>query len=218
MFKITTLHKAGLATLLTEFREKGLDASALKKGYKGMSPNTLKTLCCADGLVSDVDFDLAMRDLEDTAWVKTGPLEAYTNPPGSSVAVLALFSKREYTYLSIEGYKAATKVKPVRMPSAQHIHISGNFHQSPIGVGNNIAQTVKLLAPDAAAFQQLREEIKSKIEDCQKQSDLLARLEALEEAQDKPSRILRYPELVAMLGDHITVLTFLAPLMQRLMQ
>jgi hypothetical protein len=27
-----------------------------------------------------VDFDLAMHDLEDVEWVKTGPLEAYTNP------------------------------------------------------------------------------------------------------------------------------------------
>jgi hypothetical protein len=40
--------------LLTEFREKGLDASALHDGYEGMSPSTLKTLCCADGQVSDV--------------------------------------------------------------------------------------------------------------------------------------------------------------------
>jgi hypothetical protein len=162
------------------------------------------------------DFDLAIRDLEKAGWVKTGPLEAYQNRPGAAVVLVGLFSKREYTYLSVEGYKAATRVKSVRMPPAQHVHISGSFNQSPIGVGNHIAQTIQVSAADAAVFQQLREEIESKIDDRQKRSEILARLDALEEAQDKPSRIERYTQLVSsMLGDHITVLTSLAPLMHR---
>lgn len=197
------------AALLTEFRQKGYGTEELHNGYEGLSPVALKEICSADGRVSEVDFDLAMKDLEQDDLVKTGPMEAYDNPPGSYVMVIALFSKNEYAYLTEKGYKAATRVKLARAAGTQHVHISGNFHQSPIGVGNHISQSVSISAASSEMFDRLREEIRTRIEDVPKRSEALVRLDALEAAPDRPSKLERYTQLVGVLGDHITVLSFL---------
>ena len=206
--------------LLTEFRQQGLGAEDLRKGYKGMSPIELKNVCCAGGDISEVDFDLALEDLERDGLVETGPKEHIKNDPNSMMVMIGFFiSKREYAYLSEDGYKAATRAKPARLPGTQHIHFSGNFHQSPIGVGDHISQTVSIEAVTSDMFARLREEIQVRIEDNQKLSEALSRLGALEAARDKPSKIQRYTELVGVLGDHITVLTFLlTPLFASLMK
>ena len=206
--------------LLAEFRQRGLRAEDLRNGYKGMPPEELKEVCCADGGISDVDFDLALSELEQDDLVETGPREHVENNPNSMFVMVGFFiSKREYTYLSEEGYKAATRVKPARASGTQHIHFSGNFHQSAIGVGDHISQSVSIAAANSDMFARLRDEIQARIEDSQKRSEVLSRLDALEAAQDKPSRIERYTQLVGVLGDHITVLTFLlTPLFQNLMK
>jgi hypothetical protein len=147
--KSTTLDepaKTILSVLLTEFREKGFGMEELRNTYRGLSPAALKSTCCADGKLSDVDFDLAMSDLDEDDLVKTGPMAAYDNPPGSDVVILALYSKNEYSYLTEEGYKAATRLGVTRPPrmSVPNVHISGGtFHQSPIGVGTQVSQTVQ---------------------------------------------------------------------------
>jgi hypothetical protein len=46
-------------------------------------------------------------------------MQAYDNPPGSSVTVIALFSKNEYAYLTENGYKEAVKsASETKEPSA----------------------------------------------------------------------------------------------------
>ncbi len=138
--------KAILSVLLTEFREKGFGTGELRNTYRGLSPAALKS-ACVGGRLSDVDFDLAMSELDEGDLVKTGPMTAYENPPGSDVVILALYSKNEYSYLTEEGYKAAARLgvtRPPRLP-VPNVHISGGtFHQSPIGVGTQVSQTINI--------------------------------------------------------------------------
>jgi hypothetical protein len=210
-----------LSLLLTEFRAKGLGMEELGNTYQGLSPTALKSTCCADGRISDVDFDLAMSDLDNADLVKTGPMEMYDNPPGSSVVVIGFYSKNEYSYLTEQGYKAATRLGIARPPgmSVPRVHISGGtFHQSPIGIGDQVAQTVNISASSDELFNRLREEIQERISDDKKRSDIIVQLDALEDAKDKPSRLERYTQLVGVIGDHVTVFgPLLTLLLQRLM-
>jgi len=139
--------KTILSTLLAEFREKGFGTAELRDSYKGLAPTELRSICCSDGTISTVDFDLAMSDLDECELVKTGPMTMYENEPGSSVTVLAFFSKNEFSYLTEEGYKAATRIgasSPPRIPTPR-VHISGGtFNQSPIGVGAHVSQTMSV--------------------------------------------------------------------------
>jgi hypothetical protein len=73
----------------------------------------------------------------------TGPTVPHENPPDSSIFVIGIYSKREFVYLTEKGYKAAKKPVPKRPSPAQTVHISGgNFHNSPIGVGKTVNQTM----------------------------------------------------------------------------
>lgn len=110
-----------LQELLSEFRERKLTSQDLLTAYKGLAPNELKQRCLAEN-ISDVDFDLAMRDLDVHGLVKTGPMVPYDHPPGSLVTILSLRSKREYAYLTVGGYKEASKsesmTSSVKRPSS----------------------------------------------------------------------------------------------------
>ena len=106
-----------LTALLQEFRQRHLGADELRTGYKGLSPAELKRICCAGGAISNVDFDLAMKDLVDADLVSTGPKVPYENTPGSMVVILSLYSKNEYAFLTEDGYKAAAKARPKAPPA-----------------------------------------------------------------------------------------------------
>jgi hypothetical protein len=207
-----------LSTLLAEFKQKGLGSDELQTTYQGLSPASLRSACHADG-ISDVDFDRAMKELDEGDLVKTGPMAVYNNPPGSLVTVVALYSKNEYSYLTEEGYKAATRLgtKPPRI-SAPRVHISGGtFHQSPIGVGEQVSQTVNIQAGSEELLNRLREEILARVADEQRRSEIIMHLDALEDARDKPSMLERYNKLVGVIGDHVTVFgPLLTLILQRL--
>ena len=210
-----------LSALLREFREKGFGTEELRNEYQGLSPAVLKSTCCADGKISDVDFELAMNDLDADDLVKTGPTALYDNPPNSSVLVVAFYSKNEYSYLTEEGYKAATTLavtRPPRIP-VPSVHISGGtFHQSPIGVGTKISQTVNISASSDELFSRLREEIQEHVSDDKKRSEIMVHLDALENAQGQPSMFERYTQLVGVVGDHVTVFgPLLTLVLQKLM-
>jgi hypothetical protein len=205
-----------LAALLQEFRQRGFGTAELHKSYQGMSPTQLKQLCCDGGAVSDVDFDLAMSDLDKGGLVKTGPMKAYENTPGSSVVIIALYSKNEYAYLTEDGYKAASKVRPARPPRVPMptVHISGGtFHQSPIGVGKQVQQTIQVSAGSDELFGRLKDEIVKHVADEQKRSAALVHLEKLEAAPDRQTKIEVYNKLVGSIADHITIFGPLLPLL-----
>jgi len=207
-----------LSALLAEFREKNLGTEQLRDTYKGLSPAALRSTCCADERFSDVDFDLAMEELDEADLVKTGPMELYDNTPGSSVIFIAFTSKNEYSYLTEEGYRVATRLrtsKPTRVP-APRVYISGGtFHQSPIGVGDHVSQSVNVSANAQAVFARLREEVEERVHDEKKRTEIIKHLDALEKAPDQPSKIERYNRLVAVIADHITVF---GPLLTSLFQ
>jgi hypothetical protein len=143
MSTVDELAKQILADVVADFRAKNLGSDALSEGYIGASIVALEMKFCTDGPHSKVDFDLALKQLEESKLVKTGPMVPYENTPGSQVVVIAIFSKREFVYLTEKGYKAAQKSTTKPRSPAPSVHISGgNFHQSPIGIGNTVNQAV----------------------------------------------------------------------------
>ncbi len=143
MSTVDDLAKQIPAGIVADFRAKNLGADALSEGYIGTSIAALELKFCTDGTHSKVDFDLALKQLEESKLVKTGPMVPYENTPGSSVVIIAIFSKREFAYATEKGYKAAQKSATKPRSPAPSLHISGgNFHQSPIGIGNAVNQAV----------------------------------------------------------------------------
>ncbi|WP_420608329.1 hypothetical protein [Novosphingopyxis sp.] len=133
-----------LIALKTEFIEQSRSAADLSKGYVGLNMQQLQTEVLGSEAVSRVDYDLALKELEDRKLVGTGPMEMYDNPPNSSAIIIAFFSKREYIYLKEEGYRmAGNQLKAKSSQPKQNVHISGgNFYQSPIGVGEQVSQQI----------------------------------------------------------------------------
>ena len=106
--KITQESKHILGCLLQDFRTRGLGADALESGYVGMAMGELrKRSLGADPTTTAVDFDLALKELEEKELIGTGPMEAIDNPPGALLVFVGLYSKREYVYLTERGYKTA---------------------------------------------------------------------------------------------------------------
>ena len=133
-----------LAILKEDFIQTGRSSDDLRNGYIGPNLSQLQSHILDSGTASRVDYDLALKELEERGLVGTGPMTMYDNPPNSGIVVFAMFSKREYIYLKEEGYKMA-RDKPgnVASPSRQNLHISGgNFYQSPIGVGGQLSQSI----------------------------------------------------------------------------
>ena len=133
-----------LTLLKAEFVSNSRSTDELLNGYIGMSMTELQSRFLDNGGASRVDYDLAIKSLEDQKLVGTGPMEVYDNPPGSSIVVFAMFSKRQYIFLKEAGYKmAAEKPRSPRpsAPSRQTVNITGGqFYQSPIGVGGQVSQ------------------------------------------------------------------------------
>lgn len=208
-----------LAQLLKEFRERKLKTGDLMHGYEGIAPAALRDRALAEG-ISEVDFDLAMNDLTHHHLVNTGPLEFPQNDPSSSIVWLIPFSKNEYSYLSKEGYEEASRLSrsPTTPTREARVHISGTFNNSPIGVGDGFRQTIVSQTTSIAEdFSALHEMVKRIVDDDQ-QREILSRIQELEAATDRPTMLQRYNNLVAAIGNHITVLSpLLIPLMEKLM-
>lgn len=137
------LSKRILRELKAHFVEGGLTSSALSRGYVGVPISQLKERLCVADDVSEVDFDLSLKELEDRELAKTGPMVPYENDPSSMVIVVGSYSKREYIHLTEAGYKAPTQTENAKSPRSgpSQIHISGgNFHQSQIALGEQVAQ------------------------------------------------------------------------------
>lgn len=141
---LAALPRRILSILKREFIESNRSSGDLRDGYVGPNMGQLQSQILGDGSVSRVDYDLALKELEERGLVETGPMEMYDNPPNSHLVVIAMFSKREYIYLKEEGYKMADdKPEDTARPSRQNVHISGgNFYQSPIGVGGQVSQNI----------------------------------------------------------------------------
>lgn len=108
MGKVEDVSKYILICLLQDFQSRGLGADALGTEYVGVPMGELKQKCFTrDNMSTGVDFDLALKELEDAKLIGTGPMKMYDNDPNSFVVVVAMFSERKYVYLTAKGYKAA---------------------------------------------------------------------------------------------------------------
>jgi len=151
--------EAILMSLLKNFTQRTLDSHALKKGYIGPFISAIEQEILASGLYTKVDFDLALKQLEERKYVGTGPWKAYENDPYSSVVIIGGYSVREYVYLTEHGYRRA-KPSPSSRDSSQSkpsVHISGGtFNQSQIGIGNDVHQHLSVdVSNDAATVDYL---------------------------------------------------------------
>jgi hypothetical protein len=134
-----------LADVLVDFRSQNLGSEALSEEYAGPSIEALRAKFCLNGGYSDVDFDLALKALEDKECVGTGPHVPHENDPYSGLVVIGLYSKREFLYLTEKGYRESQKAPAERKRAKPTVHISGGtFHNSPLAVGENINQTTTI--------------------------------------------------------------------------
>jgi predicted nucleotide-binding protein len=110
--------------LKAHFVEMGFNSSALSIGYVGVPLRQLNEKFCGGGGVSQVDFDLSLKELEEKGLIQTGPLVAHENDPNSGIFILGFYSKREYACLTEVGYKAPLATgdpKPLHSASQQWI-------------------------------------------------------------------------------------------------
>ncbi|MDC7870662.1 hypothetical protein TH60_14255 [Pantoea ananatis] len=133
-----------LGTLLADFTDRRLTASELNKGYEGPRIEALATAVCNIEDITSVDFEVAFSDLEKSKLIKTGPMAMYDNDRSSSVIFIGSYSKREFVYLTENGYKEARKA-PNRPPRVQKIvnnlTISGgNFSHLQLAQGESNKQ------------------------------------------------------------------------------
>ncbi|KFX20274.1 hypothetical protein [Pectobacterium betavasculorum] len=137
-----------LGTLLADFTDRGLTAKDLKDRYEGPQIVAVATAVCNIDDITQVDFDVAFSELEKGNLIRTGPMESYKNRPGDSMYIIASFSKREYVYLTEEGYKAARRTpnRPQRVNRVvNHVHISGGqFSNLQLAAGEQIQQTMSV--------------------------------------------------------------------------
>src|ERR1700733_3301041 len=100
-----------LKQLLSEFRDRNLNITDLDNGYMGLTVPKLKESAGASG-IPEVDFDLALQDLESSELIKSGPLEVAGGTSNQGVVFVPLiYSKREYLSLKSDGYKEAAKLR-----------------------------------------------------------------------------------------------------------
>ncbi|WP_175889760.1 MULTISPECIES: hypothetical protein [Burkholderia] len=136
-----------LKNLLADFTERNLGSAELHQGYAGPLLIDIEREFCASGKHAKVDFDLAIKELESHKLIRTGPMKAYDNKPGSGFVVIGSYSLRQYACLTEGGYR---KAKSSTSNSRGHgnktsVHISGGtFNQSPIGIGDNVHQQLSV--------------------------------------------------------------------------
>jgi len=145
---LSGLARSVLQDVRADFSTKGLASSALAEPYVGVDINSLQKKYCKVSGFTQVDFDLALKDLEDVLFVGTGPILPFRNEPGGALVFInSTFSKREYVYLTEAGYRAAaqmTNQKPRSTPRPNGVISGGTFHQSQIGIGERVTQTQRV--------------------------------------------------------------------------
>lgn len=195
--------------LLADFLGRSLTSDHLSDGYEGPRISAMKEHFSAKG-AGAVDFDLAMKDLENSGLIDTGPMVPFDNPPHSRVLVLGLWTKREYVYLTEKGYKAAKKRRPrekSRGTTNVNVNISGgHFHQSPMALGEHVNQSVTASSGSNSVFGDLNRVVRESDFHESDRQKLIASIAAMEAAQFTPSFRDRYRDFIALAADYMTLI------------
>lgn len=105
MSKVGQVSQTILRSLLTDFVDRNLTANDLSDGYVGMTLSAVRQKCHDETLARSVDFDLALKDMEEGELIQTGPRVPVESPPNSGLLFVGIFeSKYDYMYLTEEGY------------------------------------------------------------------------------------------------------------------
>jgi hypothetical protein len=218
--RVAGLSQGILRELLSEFVTQKRGVMDLTHEYAGVPMPMLKEAVCGDS-ACDVDFDLAMQDLVKDDLVGTGPMVPFDNPPDSGIILIGLRSKNEYAYLKEKGYKAAQKASGTQRPTraASRVHISGGtFNQSPIGIGEQVTQSVTMTLSNAPVFTDLRNAVlESNIESAPR-AELLARIEAMEDAHKTGGFVQRYQDFITCAANHMTLIAPFLPALAALLK
>ena len=194
--------------LLTDFLGRSLSSEDLSDGYEGPKIAAMKEHFGRKGAAT-VDFDLAMKDLEESGLIDTGPMVPFDNPPHSQVFVVGLWTKREFAYLTEKGYKTAQKRRTrekSRGSANVNVTISGgHFHQSPIGLGDHVNQSVCAEYGSMSIFGDLNRVIRQSDVGEPDRQKLIAAIAAMEKAQSTVSFRDRYREFIALAADYMTL-------------
>ena len=218
MSKVEQLAQTILGDLLADFGTRNLTAIDLSNGYIGGAIPELKERCCAQAQAPPVDFGLALKDLEDAELIQTGPVVPFDNPSNSSLLIIGVRSKYEYASLTEKGYKAAQRTGGKKSQSFARVHISGGtFHQSPIGIGTHVTQTIAGSLGDAPVLLDLRKAIEIGNVEPLARVKLLAGLEDMQQAQSTPSFIDRYKDFIALAANHMTIVAPFLPALSALL-
>jgi hypothetical protein len=86
--QLSEIAKNILHDIQDDFKAKGLSASALTEHYIGVAISQLQQKYCESGQTTQVDFDLALKELEDGFLIGTGPMVPYDNEPGNGIFIL----------------------------------------------------------------------------------------------------------------------------------
>lgn len=221
MSAVERLSRAVLRELLADFTGRNLSVQDLCDSYVGVSLAVLKDKCCSETAASLVDFDLALKDLEGGGLAATGPMVPYENDPNSFFVIFASYSKNEYAYLTEKGYKAAQKAQTEKSsrPTNQHVHISGGtFHQSPIGIGGHVTQTLLGTLGDAPIFTDFRKAVDESSLEHGDREQLLAGITAMESAPDGQSFVAHYADFIALAANHMTIIAPFLPALSALLR
>jgi hypothetical protein len=81
MSRVEELSKAILTDLLADFSDRALTANDLSNGYVGVTLSAIRQKCCAEASAPSVDFDLALKELEEGELIQTGPMVPFDNLP-----------------------------------------------------------------------------------------------------------------------------------------
>ncbi|MGU3468831.1 hypothetical protein ACLBXO_28705 [Methylobacterium sp. C33D] len=134
-----------LARLKEEFISSHRSAADLANTYEGPSLTEVENEVISNLGISKVDYDLALKNLEDNGLVKTGPMQMYDNPPNTGFVIVAIISKRQFLHLTEAGYRASSTIKsaaPRPRPQTVVTITGSTFHQSPVGVGQTVTQSL----------------------------------------------------------------------------
>jgi hypothetical protein len=205
--KLENLSQEILKELMSEFAAQKRSAVELRDSYVGLSIPELKAKLCGDGRKHDVDFELALEDLTKRELVGTGPMQVgYKNPANSDAFFFATFSKNEYAYLKEKGYRAAQKQPLQRAARASTLNISGStFHNSPIGLGEQLNQSVSVTANSAPVFADLRTAVLGSALESETQAELMAKIAAMESAQKSGGFVKHYQAFITSAANHMAL-------------
>ncbi|EOZ5674161.1 hypothetical protein ACQSMR_000910 [Morganella morganii] len=145
--KLDEAAKQILGSLLADFNDRKCTATDLREGYEGPQITLLSEAICNSNSVNQVDFDIALKGLEDKKLIKTGPMDIYTSEnKGNAVFIMPFsYSKREYAFLSENGYREARKEpnKPTKVHRVTNVNISGGqFGNLQVATGDNSQQSL----------------------------------------------------------------------------